>query len=378
MTTVEKRQTLIQPIQEKEIFDALHDIGDTKALGMDGYNAKNFKSYWDTMKQDVISAVCYWFKYNTMSKGFNSTLVLTANLAKVIGSIIGHNQAVFIPGQQIHKHILLAYELIRGYTRKHGTLRCMIQLDLQKAYDMLNWKSLDTILHEMGIPNQFVNWIMNGVTTITYRYNINGEHSKLMKAERGIRQGDPISPFLFVIVMEYMSRLLHQMQLNPNFDHHLKCEKLELTHLTFVDDILLLARGDVGSVTLIHQTLQRRGLPFRYLGVPLTSKKLTVAHYLPLIDKILSRIQHWSARLLSHAGRVQLVKVVGFAIANYWLQCIPIPKAVLKKIHVACRTFIWTSGISTNRKSPISWKNMCKPMVKGGLCNTPFSTQHLY
>lgn len=194
---------------------------------------------------------------------------------------------------------------------------------------MLNWKSLDTILHEMGIPSQFVKWIMNGVTTVNYRYNINEEHLKLMKAERGIRQGDPVSPLLFVIVMKYLSRLLHQMQLNPNFDHHSKCEKLELAHLTFTDDVMLFARGDIGYVTLMHQTLQifsestclmvnplkchvymgaidedtkqrimnmigfREGmLPFIYLGVPLTSRKLTVAHNMPLIDKILCKIHH--------------------------------------------------------------------------------------
>lgn len=73
--TTEQRQTLIQPIQEKEIFYALQDIGDTKALGLDGYNAKFFTSCWDIVKQDVIGAVCCWFKYNTVFKGFNITLV---------------------------------------------------------------------------------------------------------------------------------------------------------------------------------------------------------------------------------------------------------------------------------------------------------------
>lgn len=153
-------------------------------------------------------------------------------------------------------------------------------------------------------------WIMIGVTSVSYRFNINGENSRMMKASRGIRQGDSISPFLFVIVMEYMSRLLFKMQQNPDFNHHSKCEKLNLTHLTFADDILLFARGDVGSMDLLMHTLQvfsgstglvvnpakcfvymgavdditgdhimdstdfRRGqLPFRYLGVPLSSKE---------------------------------------------------------------------------------------------------------
>lgn len=245
---------------------------------------------------------------------------------------------------------------------------------------------------------------MNGVTTVSYRYNINGEYSKLLKTERGIRQEDPISLLFFMIVMKYLSRLLQQMQQDPNFNHHSKCERLGLTHLTFVDDVLFFSRSAIWSATMMHQTLQTFSnstglmvnplkchiylevvdketkhmilevtgfsegtLPFRYLGVPLTSRKLTIAHYMPLIDKIICRIHHWSARLLSQAGRVRLVKAIGFSIANYWLQCFPIPKAELQKIRVICRTFIWTRGTTPSRKNPIAWKSMCKPMSKGGL-----------
>ncbi|XP_058783857.1 uncharacterized protein LOC131658597 [Vicia villosa] len=244
---------------------------------------------------------------------------------------------------------------------------------------------------------------MNGVTTVTYRYNINGENSQMLRAARGIRQRDPISPYLFVIVMEYMSRLLHQMQLDPDFHHHSRCKKLGLTHLTFADDVLLFARGDTTSVQKMKHTLHcfsdsaglsvnpmkcyvymgameegarqqimeiigfREGtLPFRYLGVPLTCKRLSAAHYLPLIEKILQRLQHWSTRFLSKAGRIQLVQSVSFAIANYWLQCLPLSKCVIQKIQTAYRIFVWTRGTTPSRKSPVAWKKICKPRAKRG------------
>lgn len=120
---------------------------------------------------------------------------------------------------------------------------------------MVDWFALETILLETGIPKQFVKWIMLIVTSVTYRFNINGNYTKCMKANRGIRQGDPLSPVLFVIIMEYLNRLLHKMQRNPDFNHHSKCEKLNITNLAFADDVLLFARGDCRSVEMLMQTL---------------------------------------------------------------------------------------------------------------------------
>lgn len=75
--------------------------------------------------------------------------------------------------------------------------RCVLQLDLQKAYDMVDWKALERIIQEMGFPNPFIRWIMIVVTSVSYRFNINGDYTRLMEAKRGIRQGDPISPIDF-------------------------------------------------------------------------------------------------------------------------------------------------------------------------------------
>ncbi|XP_058769981.1 uncharacterized protein LOC131643698 [Vicia villosa] len=204
--------------------------------------------------------------------------------------------------------------------------------------------------------------------------------------------------------MEYMSRLLQRMQQNHNFNHHSRCAKLALTHLTFADDILLFARGEKSSVDMMMKTMHtfynstglgvntskcnvyfgdvseeekqnilvstgfnEGQLPFRYLGVPLTSKKMSLNHYLPLIERILNKIHHWSAKLLSMAGRIQLVKSVCTAIASYWLQCFPIPKCVIHKIHFVCHTFIWTGGETNSSKSPVAWDTVCKPIKHGGL-----------
>lgn len=109
------------------------------------------------------------------------------------------------------------------------------------------------------------------------------------------------------------------------------------------------------------------------MGVPLTSKRLTISHYLPLIDKIVARTRHWTARLLSYAGRIQLVKSITLAIAQYWMMCFPLPKFVLKKIDAICRSFIWTGSHEIKKKSLVAWKNICKPKCHGGLDIINFS-----
>lgn len=88
----------------------------------------------------------------------------------------------------------------------------MPQLDIQKAYDNVNWFALECILKELAFPIVFVNWVMVDVSSVSYKFNIGGMHTKIMKSKRGLRKGNPISPLLFVIVMEYFHRSVHRLR----------------------------------------------------------------------------------------------------------------------------------------------------------------------
>lgn len=83
-----------------------------------------------------------------------------------------------------------------------------------------------------------------------YRFYINGNYTGCLKEKWGLRQEDPISPMLFVVIMEYFIKILMKMSKNPNFNYHSKCEKLSLINMSFVDDFLLFARGDTAYVQL--------------------------------------------------------------------------------------------------------------------------------
>ncbi|XP_058751795.1 uncharacterized protein LOC131624891 [Vicia villosa] len=141
--------------------------------------------------------------------------------------------------------------------------------------------------------------------------------------------------------MEYLHRLLYKMQLDPGFKHHNRCKAVHLTHISFADDVLMFSRGDIVSVQMVMKvmqtfsqstglvvnprkcriffggvdldtkmrlksvtTFQEGEMPFKYLGVPMTSRRLDLHHYMPLIDKIVGRITHWSSKLLSYAEKI--------------------------------------------------------------------------
>lgn len=108
-------------------------------------------------------------------------------------------------------------------------------------------------------------------------------------------------------------------------------------------------------------------LPFRYLGVPLSTKRLTVIQCEPLIEKMLGRINSWTTKFLSYAGRAMLVKSVLFSIQIFWDQVFIMPKKIIQFIEAICRRFLWTGVAEPTKKALIARDKMCTPKVAGGL-----------
>uniref|UniRef100_A0A1S3X9K7 Reverse transcriptase zinc-binding domain-containing protein n=1 Tax=Nicotiana tabacum TaxID=4097 RepID=A0A1S3X9K7_TOBAC len=108
-------------------------------------------------------------------------------------------------------------------------------------------------------------------------------------------------------------------------------------------------------------------LPFRYLGIPLSTKRLSIIQCKPLIDKMLARIKSWTTRYLSYAGRIQLVKSVLYSIQVYWSQVFVLPKKVVQMIEAICRSFVWTGGSNLSKKALIAWDRLCLPKAAESL-----------
>ncbi|XP_056695389.1 uncharacterized protein [Spinacia oleracea] len=325
-------------------------------------------------------------------------------MQSVIGTVVSCSQSGFIPGRSISDNILLSCELVKCYSRKHISPRCMIKVDLKNAYDSLEWPFLKTMLSELGFPVKFVNWVMQCLYSVSYSILINGCPTKPIPAKKGLRQGDPISPYLFSLGMEYLSRCLAALADNAEFSYHPRCKKMNLTHMMFADDLLMFSRADESAVKALFDAFTKFSLasgleanlhksevylagvsdyvasnivssigvpqgsfPFRYLGVPLTTRKLPFTDCKPLIDRTVARIKSWTSKFLSYAGRLQLVKSVLFGIQLYWCQIFVMPKKVMKEIQRICRCFLWSGTDAESRKASISWEQLCFPKSCGGL-----------
>lgn len=382
---VRQQRELTKDVTAQEIKDALFSIDSNKAPGIDGFNAYFFKKSWAIIGGEIIEGVQQFFCTGYLPQEMNVALislipkkenatavrdfrpiacctvmykiiskVLANRLQRVLDVIICDSQSAFVQGRLIFDNIILSHELVKGYNRKHISPRCMVKVDIQKAYDSVEWPFIKQMLDELGFPYQFTKWIMICLTSVTYTINVNGELVEPFQARRGIRQGDPISPYLFVICMEYLNRCLMGLEQNRNFHYHPRCKKLHLTHVCFADDLLLFTRGDVSSIRQLMEVLDRFArvsglianqqksnvyfggvdsgtkqeildatgmtegqLPFKYLGVPLSTQKLSMLQCQPLINRILQKMNTWAAKLLSYAGRVQLIQTVIFGIQKY-------------------------------------------------------------
>ncbi|GJR64461.1 RNA-directed DNA polymerase, eukaryota, reverse transcriptase zinc-binding domain protein [Tanacetum coccineum] len=191
------------------------------------------------------------------------------------------SEEVMFMVREIQDNILISQELLKGYDRKNGPKRVALKIDLQKAYDTVNWNFLEDILNGFGFHGKMVNWTMKCVTSTSFSIVVNGESCGFFKGRRGIRQGDPISPYLFTLVMEILNLLMvSRVDNNGLFQYHFGCKQLKITHVCFADDLLMFYHGDPDSVKVIKEKIldvvpfRVEKLPVRYLGVPLITKRI--------------------------------------------------------------------------------------------------------
>ncbi|XP_074266351.1 secreted RxLR effector protein 78-like [Silene latifolia] len=133
----------------------------------------------------------------------------------------------------------------------------MIKVDIRKAFDSLQWDFVANMFSGFGFPKQFTDWVLGCIQSPWYSLKLNGELSGFFQGNSGIRQGDPLSPYLFLLSMEVLSRYLRKHCDQPLVSYHPKCSRLNLNHLIFDDDLMIFTRRDVPSVEAVKLILNQ-------------------------------------------------------------------------------------------------------------------------
>jgi len=399
---------LLCEVKEAKIREILFAMPSNKAPGPDGYPVEFYKTAWSTVGHDLVLAIQEFFRNGRLLKDLNTTIIALipktpaasaladfrpiscCNLAyKIISNIlatrlkplllecISPNLTAFLSGRSLGENVLLASELIRRYDKVSCPRSSLLKVDIRKTFDTVCWNFVLKLLEAQNFPPLFISWIKECISSPRFSIAINGELAGFFEGMKGLRQGDCISPYLFIMVMEVLSRMLDKGTEQGKFLAHPLCLSPRLTHLAFADDLLVFSDGSHSSLlgiseilrlfhsfsgldmnpakselflggfddveaTMVSDLLEVRlgSFPTRYLGLPLNPTKLSLATLQPFLQKITGHLHSWTTKFLSYAGKIRLIVSVIYEKLNFWSQVFVLPKGFYKKVDALCSAFL--------------------------------------
>ena len=237
VVTLDMNNTLLLPYTSDEVKQALFHMHPSKSPGLDGMPPFFFQKYWHIIGRDVTYAVLFVLNIGHMLHKMNYThivfipkkndpknvsdyrpislsnvvsrivsKVLANRLKTILPNVIFDSQSAFVPNRLITDNTTVAFEVLHKRTGKKGQMD--VRLDISKAYDRVEWDFLRQIMLKLGIDARWVNLAMEIVCTASYFVLINGEPQGYISPSRGVRQGDPLSPYLFLLCAEGLSSLI--------------------------------------------------------------------------------------------------------------------------------------------------------------------------
>ncbi|GJT71816.1 putative reverse transcriptase domain, reverse transcriptase zinc-binding domain protein [Tanacetum coccineum] len=214
-----------------------------------------------------------------------------------------------------------------------------------------------------------VKWIMKCVSAALFSINVNGWLHGYFKGKRGLRQGDPLSPYLFTMVMEVLTLMLKRnIRREEAFQFHPKCERQEIINVCFADDLFMFSYVNFDFVKVISDALQEfKNCSGLVPSLPKSTAFFANVDCKILVQKVKNKIDDWKNKSLSFAGRIQLVASVLSPMQVYWSSIFILPKAIIKEIEAVSRGFLWCQGDMKRGKSKVKWDVVCLPKSEGGL-----------
>ncbi|XP_057747939.1 uncharacterized protein LOC130967135 [Arachis stenosperma] len=437
--TREMNEELMAKITDEEIREAVFSMGGLKAPGPDGLNGLFFQQHWEILSKEVCGVVKQIFEEGCIPGDLGETTVvlvpkvsqpeslnqlrpisccnfaykivtkvLVGRLRKVLDQIISPVQSAFVKGRLIQDNIIIVQEAFHMLNKKGnaGSQDLAIKLDMNKAYDRLEWNFLQRVMEELGFSNEWVRLVMSCVKSVTYRFKINRKLSSRIIPQRGIRQGDPLSPYLFILAAESFTILMEKARRDRLISGiRLAQSASVITHLLFADDCIIFAGAEEEEIFQLIQILnkyteasgqrintEKSGLifgsqvsiqkrvnieeitgmaswddPGRYLGLPASWGRSKNRALEWIKEKILDKMQGWKEKLLNQAGKEILIKAVIQAIPAFAMNIIKFPKSFCREIEAAIARFWWANNGKEKSIHWKSWKKLTKSKTNGGL-----------
>lgn len=418
--SVSQSTILDNPISEKEIEEALKSLPNGKTPGPDGIPVEFWKTF-KTMIPSLKDLFQYWYDNNAIpdhvqegtitlifKKGdptllgnyrpislLNSVLkiltkILTKRLQKVITTITSPLQTA-APGRHIGSNIRTIQDIIAYSKIEHRSLALLL-LDQEKAFDKCDWLFLKKTLKEMGFGDTFLKWINLLYDNPTSRVRINGILSEPFPLRRGTRQGDPLSPLLYII---YLEPFLSSLENDPLFRGASLPDGSTIPFVAYADDCTILGRDlqDIqrveywmstfttatGSTFNLNKcelillnirpppissftTITEFHQPFKILGCEFNLDLDPMITLNGPIQKFENTLTLWKKSSLSLTGKVVVVKSYALPILNFQAAVVPIPPSIVERIEKLIWNFLWDPN-----KAKVNKETCNLPKSQGGL-----------
>ncbi|GJW49120.1 reverse transcriptase domain, reverse transcriptase zinc-binding domain protein [Tanacetum coccineum] len=317
----------------------------------------------------------------------------TERVKKVIGKLIGEEQNAFIKGRFILDGVLIGNEVVQ-FLKKKKEKAFLLKIDFEKAYDSINWSFIRNSMIQMGFGDRWCNWIEACFKSSRISVLVNGSPTGEFSMERGIRQGDPLSPFLYLIAAEGLNVTLKEAVSKGIYKGVQigRERRASISHLQYADDTLVF--GEWNSVNaknlmrILECVQQASGLkinnnksklygigvsnqevvwmanrmgclsgrmPFMYLGIPIGLNMKNIDSWNGIVEKFKTKLSHWKARSMSCGGRLTLVKSVLGSLSLYYFSMFRVPVGVLKKLESIRQKIFWGSTDEIRKVAWVKW-----------------------
>ncbi|GJY01731.1 RNA-directed DNA polymerase, eukaryota, reverse transcriptase zinc-binding domain protein [Tanacetum coccineum] len=430
----DQSQDLEREVSKQEIKTAVWGCGTDKSPGPDGFSFGFYRHFWPVIEHDVYMAVNHFFIHGEIPPGCNSSFIAlipkvpNANLVKdfrpisligsiykiiakilsnrlvnVLGDIVNEVQSAFIAERQMLDGPFILNEILQWCTKKKKKT-LIFKVDFEKAFDSIRWDFLDDVLKEFGFRCKWRNWIQSCLTSSKGSILVNGCPTNEFQFYKGLKQGDPLSPFLFILVMESLHLSFQRIVNAGMFKGIVLDQSLCLSHMFYADDAIFLGEWSDGNIsTLIHvlkcffhasglkinlnkskimginvesaQVIQAAAklgclvlkCPFYYLGTRVGGSMTRVQAWQEIVEKVKSRLSKWKSKTLSIGGRLTLLKSVLGSIPVFHMSIFKVPSKVLHILESIRSHFFNGHDPGSKKASWVKWNNILTDKKRGGL-----------